>query len=257
MKIYLENAKCRSKKTFFFLFKNRGKGIWPSQKPFCLPPPRQKILETSLWCTQDPATGTQYHIAPNRKLWHQPYIASLISFAANANIWSFTEAWISNAFKNGFPDNWHDLFREYVDDCTGQKRGESSSSENRHVNVRNLLLQFTFLLDMDDARISNCHQFKNGALLCDGSMGPFKNQVNVKQIILGILGIKRKKTCLVPILGLRFSCLWHLSAPQVSIFDANPIIFQTKSISFRQKTNFSRAFGALYYPSVRGFMNLL
>ena len=86
MKIYLENAKCRSKKTFFFLFKNRGKGIWPSQKPFCLPPPRQKILETSLWCTQDPATGTQYHIAPNRKLWHQPYIASLISFAANANI---------------------------------------------------------------------------------------------------------------------------------------------------------------------------
>ena len=58
-----------------------------------------------------------------------------------------------------------------------------------------------FLLDMDDAIISNCHQFKNGALLCDGSMGPFKNQVNVKQIILGILGIKRKKTCLVPILG--------------------------------------------------------
>ena len=68
------------KKTLFFLFKNRGKGIWPSQKPFWLPPPRQKILETSLWGTRhDPATGTQYHIAPNRKLWQQPYMASSIS----------------------------------------------------------------------------------------------------------------------------------------------------------------------------------
>ena len=46
---------------------------------------------------------------------------------------------------------------------------------------------------MDDAIISNCHQFKNGALLYDGSMGPFKNHVNVRQIIIGILGIKSSK----------------------------------------------------------------